>query len=100
MLLQKYHHSVKKELLTNKLTCYQSFTSDPKLLLGKKIKHTCFDDHNVAQWYTATVNKIDKLHLEPLKVKYEVHYDETESNELYLMNLLMDLKKGDLIVLE
>jgi hypothetical protein len=55
------------------------------------LTHKCFNDHSVAQWYTATVNKIDKLHVEPLKVKYEVHYDETEINELYSMNLLMDL---------
>ena len=38
--------------------------------------------------------------VEPPKVRYEVHHDETEINELYSMNLLMDLKKGDLIVLE
>jgi len=89
-----------KRVIDQQVNLLPKFTSDPKLLLGKKIKHKCFDDHNVAQWYTATVNKIDKLHVEPLKVRYEVHYDETEINELYSMNLLMDLKKGDLIVLE
>lgn len=82
-----------KRVIDQQVNLLPKFTADPKLLLGKKIKHKCIDVHNVAQWYTATVNKIDKLHVEPLKIKYEVHYDETEVNELYSMNLLMDLKK-------
>ena len=37
---------------------------------------------------------------DPLKVKYEVHYEETGEDELYSMNLLRDLQKGDLIIVE
>ena len=66
------------------------YMTNPRRLLKKKITH---------QWYDAVVNAIDKKHDDLLKIKYEIHYVDTDEYELYSMNLLNNMKKWDLIVL-
>lgn len=96
----KYRYSVKKIIIEQQRNLLPEFQSDPELLVGKTIKHKCFDDNHIQQWYTATVNLIDTANKDPLKVKYEVHFEQTGEDELYSMNLLKDLQKGDLIIVE
>ena len=93
-VVSKIKSQREKRIVYQQMNLLPQYVTNPELLLKKKIKHKCFDENHTPQWYDAVVNVIDKKHDDPLKIKYEIQYVDTDEDELYSMNLLNDMKKG------
>ena len=74
-----------------------SLEADPLSLVARRILHQCSEDGAAPQWYPAVVEGVSQMSTNPYRVSFSVKYDgEAES---YDFPLLVDLKKGDLILL-
>ena len=52
-------------------------------------------------WYAAKVDSINCANAEmPIKTEYDVIYDDDEEDVYWRFPLLMDLKKGDLMIID
>jgi hypothetical protein len=73
---------------------------DQEKLVGMRIKHNCADNDDAGDWFDAQVLALGKKSDNPLKTEYTVKYDIDDDDTSWQFNLLMDLKKGDLIILD
>jgi hypothetical protein len=71
--------------------------ADPTSLVGQHVLHKCSEDGAPPQWYTATITSLVKKGKTPVDTQYTIKYDEEDG--FYVFKLLVDLKKGDLILL-
>lgn len=74
------------------------YTNEPEGLVGKTVQHNCESDDG-AQWYKGVVKSMKKKKANVLKIEYEIVYSGSE-DEVWCMNLLQDLKDGDLVVID
>ena len=77
---------------------FDNIAKNPELLIGCHIKHRFHDDTDGGlKWYDGIVKSVARKHVDPLKVKFWIDYNEDEMSDF---ELLVDLKKGDLIINE
>ncbi|VDI77284.1 Hypothetical predicted protein [Mytilus galloprovincialis] len=72
------------------------YVENPKDLVGKKISQKC-SENNTIQWFDAQVISIKKLKADTVKTEYNIRYDDCP-DDVWFFPLLMDLKKGDLLI--
>ena len=75
------------------------YLNEPKALCSKQVYHKCLENGEV-EWFCATVmsvNTFAKAPKEPLKTVYDIIYDICP-DVTYSFPLLVDLKKGDLVI--
>ncbi|XP_061630486.1 uncharacterized protein C15orf39 homolog isoform X3 [Phyllopteryx taeniolatus] len=68
-------------------------------LVGKRIRHLYEEDDKSEVWYRGEVVRVHEAHRDPLKTVFEVRYD-SEPEWKYYLELLIDYKKGWLIIEE
>ena len=68
------------------------FLSNPKSLIGKSVLHKCLENGEV-EWHQVKVVSIAKFQKDPMKIEYN-----NVPHDTYYVPLLVDLKKGDLVV--
>ena len=99
-LAKELRDARQKVLITRSKKMLLQFRENPLLLVGKRVMHNCIEDGSEqAEWFNATV-----LHLaEDVTVgadpEYIIKYDIDEDDDEWTMQLLKDLDKGDLILL-
>ena len=101
--LVKRDHGRRQNQVKQQKLKLPTYICEPRSLVGKKILHKCvdkIDDETVVGWYKGDVLDINQAHDDPFKIKYKVVYDVEEEGLEWSFNLLMDIKKGDLIVLD
>ena len=77
------------------------YLNQPELLVGKKIRH-CVKEEGSEEilWSLGEVLNINKHNnSNPRLTEYIVHYDLDDPDETYRMPLLLDLEKGDVLIL-
>ncbi|VDI41863.1 Hypothetical predicted protein [Mytilus galloprovincialis] len=72
------------------------YVEKPKDLVGKIISQKC-SENNTIQWFDAQVISIKKLKADTVKTEYNIRYDDCP-DDVWFFPLLMDLKKGDLLI--
>ena len=88
-----------KRISTKSKELIEKLLKDPELLLQKKIKHkTQETPEDIPEWYDGTVISIEQLAKNVLRTKYEITYDGP--NALFYFELINELKKGNLIILD
>ena len=76
------------------------YLENPEQLVGHRFKHKIKQTKDdVAEWFDGTVKSVDKIPNDKLKTKYLVTYDLDGDEEMFSMPLLIDLKRGDLVLL-
>ena len=75
---------------------------NPESLVGKRIKHLVQEQkESDPEWYDATVLKIDKPNQDnPLRTENEIIYDLDGEDIKFSYPLLMDLKNGNLVIID
>ena len=102
LLLQKLLRNRKKIIATQQRENLPHLLETPTDLVGCKIKHKCIDAAGQEEWFTGQVLSIyqpGKKVANNLKLEYDVKYDDSP-NDTWHFNLLMDLKKGDLVIID
>ncbi|XP_061577776.1 uncharacterized protein C15orf39 homolog [Cololabis saira] len=66
-------------------------------LVGKRVRHLYEEADKSEVWYRGEVLRVHEDHANPLKTIYEVRYD-SEPEWKYYLELLMDYRKGWLII--
>lgn len=61
-----------------------------------KISQKC-SENNTIQWFDAKVISIKTIKADAIKTEYNIRYDDCP-DDIWFFPLLMDLKKGDLLV--
>ena len=100
-MFKKVREDRHKILIEKQKDKLPAFLKTPKDLIGKKVKHKCYVDVNGKRetlWYDAVVDLIRDSAEIPLKREYYLIYDDDEEDVYWHFPLLMDLKKGDLII--
>ena len=69
---------------------------DPQKLVGRNVLHKCNEGGSIA-WFEAVVVEVHTLKPNAVKSEFLVRYAE-DPNSLWKFPLLLDLKKGDLIL--
>ena len=72
------------------------YIDNPKDLVGGKKSQKC-SENNTIQWFDAKVISIKTIKADAIKTKYNIRYDDCP-DDIWFFPLLMDLKKGDLLV--
>ena len=76
------------------LTTYKQCPED---LVGRRVRHL-FNEGETTEYYIGTVLGMQEKRKDPFRIRYEVAYENTE--DTWVFNLLEDIKRGDLIVLD
>lgn len=108
VLEQKKQLKKKVQDLRNKLTIKQqnnilpTLIENPRSLINRRIKHNVVEeDSDEPFWCEGTVLDIVNLNeRQPIKTKFQVHYDIEEDSLTWEFPLLQDMKKGELILLD
>ena len=116
---QKKYDEVKKKLFSKlagertKRATQQSKRSleilvkNPRLLLNKKVKHQCIDTTGIPRWFDGEIINVIPFNSDETKliiskslftIRYVDSQLEDEEEEELTFNLLADLKKNDLII--
>lgn len=104
MLKEKLYNKMgtekKKRDIKSSREQLETLIQNPLLLVGKKIKHKCWNEEKTeAEWYDGVVKSIEREDENPVKTEYTVEYDGHDDDEEYwVFDLLQDLKKNDLII--
>ncbi|XP_041475676.1 uncharacterized protein LOC121424143 [Lytechinus variegatus] len=105
-LYHKMESDTKKREIKASKELLESFLRNPVSLVGKRIKHKCWnEDRTESMWYAGVVKSIVCEDVNPLNTEYAVEYDkpdddeEDEEEQDWVFDLLQDLEKNDLIVM-
>ncbi|XP_003729015.2 uncharacterized protein LOC100888157 [Strongylocentrotus purpuratus] len=71
---------------------------DPASLVGKKCKQKCREEDGSVEWFTGSVTAISRFKQNVISTEFDMVYDDFPE-DTWTFPLLMDLKKGDLIIL-
>ena len=72
---------------------------NPEILVGKRIKHKIQESaDDIPEWYDGTVLKLEKVIENVIRTPYEMTYDIDGPEERFTFKLIMELKKGNLIM--
>ena len=81
-------------------TKIDQYRNDPLLLVNKRIKHRIKEtDDDDPEWYLGTVKAIESMPKDKSKTKFLITYDLDGDEERFSLPLIIDLKRGDLVVL-
>ena len=72
------------------------FLEDPDSLVGKRVTHRCREEDGTVEWFSGTVKDICQIKPNVINTEYDLQYDDFP--DVWTFPLLMDLKKGDLII--
>ena len=91
----------KKRLISHQKEKLPELLADPEKLVGKRIKHKVVEQfEEEAFWCDGTVLELTENNLQnPIKTIYKTHYDIDPIDANWNFPLLVDLKKGDVIIL-
>ncbi|XP_063962848.1 uncharacterized protein LOC135155998 [Lytechinus pictus] len=105
-LYNKMESDTKKREIKASKELLESFLRNPVSLVGKRIKHKCWDEERTeAKWFAGVVKSIVSEDVNPLNTEYAVEYDipddeeEGEEAQDWVFDLLQDLEKNDLIIM-
>ena len=65
--------------------------------MGKNVTHRTREDDGTVEWFSAKVTDMGAKKANVLNTVYTIVYDDFQE-DTYYFPLLMDLKKGDLII--
>ena len=105
LLSAKMSSSRNKIIIEQQKQKLPALISNPEKLVGKRIKHKCMTDTREIEWYHGSVvgihkGKVQGVEMEMIngiKTEYDVKYDDDD--EIWFFDLLKDLSKGDLMIL-
>ena len=100
-LYLKLQEARKKRIISQQKDKLPIYLKDPGLLVQKRVKHRVVEEKGEESfWCDGIVQKITKQNAgDSLHTEYQVHYDIEEESKTWKFPLLIDLKKGDLIIL-
>ena len=100
-LYARLQEARRRRLILNQKEKLPELLLDPKKLVGKRIKHRVVEEsEDDSFWCDGNVLEITEENNDtPAKTQYRIHYDIEPSKLTWTFPLLLDLKKGDLIVL-
>ncbi|XP_072049567.1 LOW QUALITY PROTEIN: uncharacterized protein [Amphiura filiformis] len=79
-------------------TLLPELLANPTSLVGKRCKHKCREDDGTVEWFSATVTAINNIKSNVIGTKFDIIYDEFPA-DTWSFPLLMDLKKGDFMII-
>ncbi|KAJ8043241.1 hypothetical protein HOLleu_10239 [Holothuria leucospilota] len=96
--VRKLHEQKQKFLQEKAKLALPHFQKYPDSLIGKHINHKFRNPDGTMEWYPGKVLKIAKPNGDPLKIQFEIIYNGY--SEPWGFNLLQDLKRGDIILVD
>ena len=78
-------------------TLLPQLCEEPHTLVGKSVTHMTREDDGTVEWFSAKVTDMGARKANVLNTVYAIVYDDFQE-DTYYFPLLMDLKKGDLII--
>ena len=100
-LYARLQEARRRRLILNQKEKLPELLLDPKKLVGKRIKHRVVEEsEDDSFWCDGNVLEITEENNDtPAKTQYRIHYDIEPPELTWTFPLLVDLKKGDLVVL-
>jgi len=73
------------------------YIENPNKLVGRNIQHKCVENGS-EMWFNAKVLSVKQVNKDTIKTEYNVQYEE-DKDSIWFFPLLIDLKKGDLMIM-